>query len=28
LASRCLPIFPMATAVTAGRSGWFGANTP
>jgi len=23
-----LPIFPMAAAVTAGRSGWFGANTP
>jgi len=27
-ASRCLPIFPMASAVTAGRSGWFGASTP
>jgi hypothetical protein len=27
-ASRCLPIFPTASAVTAGRRGWFGANTP
>ena len=27
-ASRCLPTFPTASAVTAGRSGWFGANTP
>ena len=27
-ASRCVPMFPMASAVTACRRGWFGANTP
>jgi hypothetical protein len=25
-ASRCLPIFPTAAAVTAGRRGWFGLS--
>ena len=28
VASRCFPTFPTARAVTAGRSGWFGAKTP
>ncbi len=27
-ASRCFPTFSTARAVTAGRSGWFGAKTP
>ena len=27
VASRCSLTFPIAMAVTAGRNGWFGANT-
>ena len=27
VASRCLPTFPIAIAVTAGRGEWFGAQT-